>query len=583
MRCQEAKKRIAAYLDGELDLDLEQQLNMHLTSCDSCGTYFESACETDNMLKEALIHLEPPKDFTQQLMLRLEEAAEQGTIGSDLVERAESTGGRRWISVINRRWLKTGVAASIAAMLLFGGFGVSGSASGDDSLAKRVFLISRDGISGIRRVVDNVINLAQNEINPKPEKPEAPVKPQQKEENKASEEPPVVEEAPAPASETAPGEENLQNSGEQVEVALKEEESQKENTDQETPSEGATMAAPLASMTAVVSPVIFNADTDNVRPVWVDRDSIYYLSEKRAPREGTFVIWETNMKGSSRRMVSSPGYCLTLEHGGGVWSPYYKNYAFVTGNNGYWQTAYSSLKGQMRMAVDVDAKAARPAEGVLWEYDPAPSSKGEIAFLTKRFGNVDLMAADKDGRVRTIAKTKEIEGNPVWSEDGSKIAFSRSSGGSSGKCQVIIADRNGKYAKAVTPALSKVDMVPAWSSDGKQLAVNVKGAGDKNGLWIVNSDGSNWRKVSNKGGGKIVSWSPDDKTIAFTGKDGRLYAWDVTAGADDTRSVINIEPNDQNGVVEYISWSPDSKQLLLQWNGEQTRTRAVWRAEILKF
>ena len=106
---------------------------------------------------------------------------------------------------------------------------------------------------------------------------------------------------------------------------------------------------------------------------------------------------------------------------------------------------------------------------------------------------------------------------------------------------------------------------------------------NQNGLWVVNSDGSNWRKVTDKGGGKIVSWSPDGELIAFTDANGRLYVWDVSDSKEKAGCVITVEPNDQNGKVEHISWRPDSRYLLLEWNGQQTQTSAIWRAEIIKF
>ena len=233
------------------------------------------------------------------------------------------------------------------------------------------------------------------------------------------------------------------------------------------------------------------------------------------------------------------------------------------------------------MAVSEEEQTAAPAQGVLWEYNPAVSSKGEIAFLTKRFGNVDLLAADTEGRLRVISRTPENESNPVWSEDGARIAFVRYSTGSNNG-QLIVADKYGKNSKAVSPSISG-DMVPAWSPDGKQLAVNINGSGDKKGLWLVNSDGSGWRKISDKGGGKVAAWSSDGKMIAFTDNLGQLYVWDATTETADSQSLIKVEPVDQKGSVEYVAWAPKSRQLLLEWKGEQTKTKAVWRAEVIKF
>lgn len=576
MKCQEAKQFIVTFLDGELNKSDENKLFQHLSSCSGCSDYMESARETDELLKLAVNYIEPPKDFARQVMLCLEENLQHGNLENfgaeeETLASGEEQGRKKWLSTVTGRWVRTGVAASIAVMLLFGSLGLSGSASMDDSLAKRVFLISRDGISSIRRVVDNVISLAQNEVGLKDNKEKPPEVVEPKDETPLLEEPPVEEEIGSDST--------LEDEGGEFDVALRERETSEKDSEN-TPPLSVMKADPGVSMAVVVSPVIVTQGIDNVRPVWVDEDTVYYLSEKKAPTDGTYVIWETDYKGTSRRMVSSPGYSMTLEHGGGVWSPYYNNYAFVTNKNGYWQTGYCSLKGQLRMAV-AEHKETVPAPGILWEYNPAVSSQGEIAFLTKRFGSVDLLAADSEGILRVLSQTPENESNPVWSADGTQIAFARYSSGSNNG-RLIVADKFGKNSKAVSPSVSG-DMVPAWSPDGKQLAVNLKGSGDKNGLWLVNSDGTNWRKVSDKGGGKIVAWSSDGKMIAFTNNLGQLYVWDATKDTADSQSLIKVEPADQEGSVEYVSWAPKSRQLLLEWKGEQTKTKAIWRAEVIKF
>lgn len=587
MKCQTIKQYIVAFLDGELEACHESELFLHLSSCSSCSAYLEAARETNEMLGMAIDHVEPPKDFVRQIMLHLEDDTECCALEEAAEEAVGNHDSRRkkWLSAITRGGIRTGVAASIAVIMLFGGLGLSGSASTDDSFARRVFLISRDGISGIRRVVDNVINIAQSEVGPKTDnKDNSPAVMPSKEEDNGEEnnlqdndlgEDTFTEEKTPPEETMADGVKDGS-----LDIALREEISKK-LADVEA-GEVSINAEPGSSMAAVMWPVLVTQDFDNIRPVWVDEDTLYYLSEKNAPNDGSYTIWETDAKGTSRRMISSPGYCMTLEHGGGVWSSYHNNYVFVTNQDGYWQIGYYGLTGKLKMAITDATQTTTPAQGLLWEYNPSVSSKGDIAFLTKRFGNSDLMIADSGGRLKVTSRTPENESNPVWSADGGQIAFSRSTG-ETGNSQLFIMDKDGRNAKAISPAISKVDMVPAWSPDGEKLAVNIDGDGDKKGLWTVNSDGSNWKKVSDKGGGKVSAWSLDGKMMAFTDSHGQLYVWDATADTADSQSLLKIEPDDQKGSVEYVAWGPKSKQLLLEWNGQQSRTRAVWRSEIIKF
>lgn len=581
MRCPEVKQQILTFLDGETGRHEEQSFYKHLATCCDCSEYLDEARHMNRLLEKTLVHIEPPEDFVQKVMLALPEDVE---FNSENQSR-ERTPGRGAKTAGVSRWrvpgaLRNGIAASIAAVLLVGGLGFTGSASMDDSFAKRVFLASREGF---RRVVDNVFNIAPDKpIDPssgksKPEQVAAVPEKTEKEEATVVTPAENKERQQAVALNDIDG---IDSQGQEQRVLPIPPKKSKEDARAEVFS---TVGDTMPILPASVSPVVVNDSIDNARPLWVSNKKVYYLSESRSPKENTFVIWETDPKGSSRKMLSSAGYSYIIDNGGGVWSPDNKNIAFVVNKNGYWEIVLNNLKGYPIDPIEL-SENEKPYEGALWEYNPVVSSQGEIAFLTSRFHNTDLMALDEDGKLRILTQTPEIENNPAWSPDGEKIAYYSftisGEGLSDGK--IFVADKQGNNVSAITPGMPNTGMVPAWSPDGGRIAVNLysQDESDKTGIWLVNSDGSGWKQVSKIGGGKVIRWSPDGNKVAFTDTNGQLLVLELPSGEGSTGRLILVEPTDQNGEVNWVSWGPDSKQLMLEWKGEQNKTLAIWRADL---
>ena len=101
---------------------------------------------------------------------------------------------------------------------------------------------------------------------------------------------------------------------------------------------------------------------------------------------------------------------------------------------------------------------------------------------------------------------------------------------------------------------------PTWSPDGSQLAflagqLSLNSDSDTVGLYVINSDGSNLRKVTGcpeifacgVALGSGLAWSPDGRSIAVTS--GHLYVVDVADGAR-RRLPAGVG-------VAFPAWSPD--------------------------
>ena len=173
---------------------------------------------------------------------------------------------------------------------------------------------------------------------------------------------------------------------------------------------------------------------------------------------------------------------------------------------------------------------------------------------------------------RSLASHTAYDMNPVWSPDGSHIAFvSRRAQDSQSRIYVMTAD--GGDVKAITTSTGIVDDPPAWSPDGEWLAFFGSDPDPELGphsVYAVRADGSDQVRL---GRSNIKpSWSPDGDSIIFVGyRPGDRYNPEEQPGIYTVRpdgthlqrmddadfAPINLKK------LKYISFSPDGSKLLL--------------------
>jgi len=203
------------------------------------------------------------------------------------------------------------------------------------------------------------------------------------------------------------------------------------------------------------------------------------------------------------------------------------------------------------------------------------SAEPDFAYLTP--GGNDyvyrLRVANTDGTKRTIVSTGAV-GRPGISNDGKRIAFTRSAGdGDLGRYSIFVSDIDGSGMTMLTsPAGGDFD--PVWSPNDKMIAFSRDTAGSMISanccrIWVMNSDGTGERSVPNTLGGVNPSWSPNGKRLAYetpngvytiklngSGKDrvgpkGREPAWAPSGGkVAYLRSTSNNPPTDKLVVVD---------------------------------
>jgi|SRR5579859_15126 len=237
--------------------------------------------------------------------------------------------------------------------------------------------------------------------------------------------------------------------------------------------------------------------------------------------------------------------------------------------------------------------------------------------------NIWVMNADGSGAKALTKLTAASSSSPVWSPDGSKIAFVSNralDGRDAGMIieNIWLMDANGEGVKALTKLSAADSYQPTWSPDSRRIAFlstralngsnSVEGDTTDN-IWVMNADGSaaipltkltygNKPITRTVSGTPIITgrsvllfhanptWSPDGSRIAFTSirpfgdrtkwmhddpKDwnhidwGAFFdhsnytIWTVTADGSDISPLERVV-NSGHG-TGYPVWSPDGRKL----------------------
>jgi Tol biopolymer transport system component len=173
----------------------------------------------------------------------------------------------------------------------------------------------------------------------------------------------------------------------------------------------------------------------------------------------------------------------------------------------------------------------------------------------------DVYVALADGTgVRKAVADPEVAYAPVWSPDGTRIAFF-SIDGDSTELWVANADGTGAHLASDDPGPA-ADSAPAWSPDSTRIAfVGTKEGGEiTNPVWLVRADGSGAETIV-PGNWSQVAWSADGSRLALTGisNSGADYGlWVVRADGTGLDRLAGFD-----GTAAFPSWSPDGSRVAL--------------------
>jgi len=195
----------------------------------------------------------------------------------------------------------------------------------------------------------------------------------------------------------------------------------------------------------------------------------------------------------------------------------------------------------------------------------------QLAVIAFDGHGIEVMGADGSGRRVLIGDG----GEPTWSPDGARLAFTRGCGRG-----IYTVSADGSDERRVTDG-AQCDYNPAWSPDGTQIAFSRffpfdEYYWDRYYIYVVHADGSNLEVLFGSGYEWDLNptWSPDGAKLAFEGYPGwgdigGIYV--INADCSGCSTGLNLKVYSGYGPA----WSPDGSQLA--YHTEQAHSNGTLR------
>ncbi len=185
---------------------------------------------------------------------------------------------------------------------------------------------------------------------------------------------------------------------------------------------------------------------------------------------------------------------------------------------------------------------------------PAASVSGTFVFAKvndQQLGEIYVINGDGTGLTPVASEADYSLDGPVWSPDGTRIAYchsgKRDPRGETYTVWVMNADGSGQR-KLTTGAMRGYD--PAWSPDGARIALHGGPPQGGSGISVVDAGGGALERVTDVESDAGTNWAPGQKILFIRGG---ADVWAVRPDGTGLRRVTD------DGDVSHFALSPDGK------------------------
>ena len=151
----------------------------------------------------------------------------------------------------------------------------------------------------------------------------------------------------------------------------------------------------------------------------------------------------------------------------------------------------------------------------------SPNGRKLAYVLLREYEPNVLIVARSDGKDRRLMARSYGGWRPSWSADGKKLVVA----------EVGITVINVATGRRRQLTRRATDADPVWSPDGSRIAFRRQRSRTDTEIFTVRPDGSGLRRLThNRGNESSLTWSPDGRSLAFVGKNSDVFVVGRTGG-----------------------------------------------------